>query len=107
MSDDTRPDGDDAIGPHPDRKDLENWVGDPYPASLGQQIDDLRTEGAVVLALALPWSESVRSMLDHFEQIVAPLHLDDELHRKVGEAAGIAELYEMLDTLSLAMTEIC
>ena len=105
MSDDTRPEGDDAPGPHPDRTSIESWVGEPYPASLGQQIDDLRAEGAVVLALALPWSDSVRSMLDHFEQIVAPLHLDDELHRQVGEAAGIAELYEMLDVLTLVSTE--
>ncbi len=107
MSDDTRPDGDDAPGPNPNRTWSECWTDEPYPVDLGQQIDDLRTEGALVLALALPWSESVRSVLDHFEQAVAPLHLNDDLHRQVGQAAGIAELYDMLDSLTLATTEIC
>jgi hypothetical protein len=76
------------------------------PADLGQVIDDLQTEGAVVLALAVPWSESVRALLDQFEQLVAPFHLDDDLHHQVGVAAGVAELYDMLDALTLVGSEV-
>ena len=76
------------------------------PADLGQVIDDLQTEGAMVLALAVPWSESVRAVLDQFEQLVAPFHLDDDLHHQVGRAAGIAELYDMLDTLTLVSSDV-
>jgi len=45
-------------------------------------------------------------MLNPFVHAVAPLRLDDELHCQVGEAAGIAELYEMLDLPSLAAAEL-
>jgi hypothetical protein len=76
-----------------------------WPANLGEQIDSLVLNGEQILALTLPWTESVRALLWHFEDVLAPLHLGDDLHRQVGEAAGIAGLYDMLDRLNCATSD--
>ena len=107
MSDDTRGTSDGAGGSDRNRTSCSGGVA-PVREDLGGEIDRLTTEGRVILALAWPWSESVRAVLDRFEEIVRPLGLGDELHREVGEAAGIAELYEQLDALVLAGSgEVC
>lgn len=105
MSDHTRTCGDPAPGDQPNRTSSDDWPEQTWPANLGDQIDSLRRSGCEVLALTMPWAESVRAMLWHFEAVLAPLQLDDELHRQVGEAAGIADLYDMFDKLSAATSE--
>ncbi len=105
MSDDTRTGSDAAPGVGADRTRPADWPARVWPADLDEQIDALRRTGSEVLALAFPWAASVSDLLFRFEAVLAPLHLDDDLHRRVGESAGIADLYDLLDAVSLATSD--
>ena len=105
MSDDTRTGSDAAPGVGADRTSPDEWQARVWPTDLDDQIDALRRSGSEVLALTLPWAASVSDMLFHFDAVLAPLRLDDELRRRVGEAAGIAALYDLLDAISVATSD--
>ena len=106
MSDHTRESGDGALGREPERASCSGEVA-PVSACLGDNIDRLIAEGSVILGLVGPWSDEVHIALRRFEALVRPLLLDDDLHKTVGDAAGIGHLYEQLDALVLAGGEVC
>lgn len=107
MSDDTRPDDSHAPEPDPNRTSPTDRVETPWPDDLAVQIEQLITEGQVILGLAVPWAEAVWAAIDRFEQLVVPLHLDDDLHHQLSRQVGVDRLYELLDHLDVAVAEVC
>ncbi len=106
MSDDTRPFDPSAPHSHSDRTSPASWPAVPTNENLGSRIELLTHQGTSLLALALPWTEAVADVLAEYEDAVTPLRLDDQTHRRVADAVGVTELYDQLDTLPTAASNI-
>jgi hypothetical protein len=71
-----------------------------------RQLDGLEAEGRVVLALAVPWTEAVRTALDRYEQAIAGHHLGDDLHAAVAREVGVDRLYDQVALLGLSVERV-
>ncbi|MCU1497583.1 MAG: hypothetical protein JWM47_1536 [Acidimicrobiales bacterium] len=97
MSDDTRPGASTTSGHYTDP--MPAWLELLCPLALRRELESRRTEGEALLAGALLWARAVSRSLSRFEDGLADQHLTDDLHRALGAALGVEELFSVADEL--------
>lgn len=105
MTDDTRPDPADE-GDHPQEPPVSLSELGPTrldllcPPDVRQELTARRAEGEALLASTLHWAQATSGALSRYEDGLAGQELTDDLHRALGAAVGVADLFAIADELA-------
>ena len=104
MADHTRPDRARSIGPAIDPPADPPEV--PCLDTVRRDTAQLLREGEQILGAVRSWAEAIRSAVDDYEHHVRPHHLADDSHETLSTEVGVALLYELLEAVATACTDV-